>query len=555
MAARPATTRRRVAVAFLATGTVFATTALVLLPSAGASSHREAPLILGEPQLDNTDVYAFTSPDRPDTVTLISNWQGFQEPNGGPNFYPWEEGAHYDINIDSDGDAVPDITYRWVFETQDLRGENNTFLYNNGPVTSLDDENLLFRQTYDLIEIDGEGNVETLLSDVPAAPSNTGPASFPDYGALVDEASIGLPEGGQSYAGQADESFFLDLRVFDLLYGGDLSEVGNDTFAGFNINTIALQVPKSELALNNDVETNPVIGVWSETDKPSMDLLPDQAGGPGQDPPGLGLLPDEAEQGQGPGGQHAQVSRLGNPLVNEVIPTAAMKDAFNASQPVDDAGNEELLARIKDPEVPRLIEQIYGIPAPETPRNDLVEIFLTGITDKSGDEINVGPLNSQLDNGDVNPDEFQPSEQLRLNMSIPVSENPNRLGVLAGDLQGFPNGRRLGDDVLDIELQALEGAVRTGELVEPLAAGDAVDANDKPFSDHFPYIAVANNESVNNQDGAAAVPPAGWPGAPWLTTPVVTGLAALSLLGTGAWLLRRRPDLTPGRGNAIPAFE
>jgi hypothetical protein len=526
-------------VAFIATGTAMATAALTLLPSASASSHREAPLIANLPAVDNTDVYAFTSPDAQDTVTLIGNWVPFSEPNGGPNFYPFAEGAHYDINIDSDGDAVADTTYRWIFTDVDLRGPDTSFLYNNGPVTDLDDENLLFRQTYDLIVIDEDGNEETLLDDQLAAPSNVGPASMPDYPSLVEQATVPVGDGGQTYAGQADDSFFLDLRVFDLLYGGDLSEIGQDTLAGYNVNTLAIQVPKSELALNYDAERNPVIGVWSDTEQQTLDLAP--AG--------------ESELT----GDHVQISRLGQPLVNELVIPVGLRDAFNGITPDQDADIQPVVDSVLDPEVPKLIEAIYGIPAPATPRNDIFEIFLTGITDKTGDEINVGPLNSQLDNADVNPEEFRPSEMTRLNMSIPVTAEPNRLGVIGGDLQGFPNGRRLTDDVVDIEIQALEGAVRTGEVVEPLAGGDAVNANDVPFLHSFPYVATAQNEGVNvtfgggEGDGAGAVPPGSWISFP--STPVVTGVAALALLGTGVFMLRRRPGFVSARGNTVPVTE
>ena len=146
--------------------------------------------------------------------------------------------------------------------------------------------------------------------------------------------------------------------------------------------------------------------------------------------------------------------------------------------------------------MPQLIQAIYGLPAPATPRNDLVEIFLTGITTKAGGPIKAD-LNSQLNNADVKADKFRPSEMLRLNMSVPVTANPNRLGVLAGDLQGFPNGRRLTDDVLDIELQALEGAAQTGKIVQALAAGDKVDKNDNAFGTTFPYVALPNSAAVN----------------------------------------------------------
>jgi Domain of unknown function (DUF4331) len=153
--------------------------------------------------------------------------------------------------------------------------------------------------------------------------------------------------------------------------------------------------------------------------------------------------------------------------------------------------------------VPKLIQGIYGIKAPPTPRNDLVEIFLTGITKKAGGPIKAD-LNSQLNNADVSPSAFRPSEMLRLNLSVKPTAKPNRLGVLGGDLQGFPNGRRLTDDVVDIELQALEGAAQTGKLVGALAAGDGVNANDHAFGRSFPYVALPNAGAVNKGGGTGS---------------------------------------------------
>jgi len=511
--------RRRAAIALIAVGSTLLTGGLVGFGpgTAGASSHREAPLIAGDPPVDNTDVYAFVSPDKPDTVTLVANWYPFQEPNGGPNFYPWATDARYDINIDNDGDARPDLTYRWTFTNQDKRGKS-TFLYNNGPVTSLDDENLLFKQSYTLEVIDGNGRSKRLLKSGRVAPSNTGPASMPDYAGLRDQAITDVPGGGKSFVGQADDSFFLDLRVFDLLYGGNLSEVGQDTLKGYNVNTIALQLPKSALALKGDAGRNPVIGVWSDTERQSMLLTPGQSK---------------------PLGPFVQVSRLGNPLVNEVVVPAGLKDRFNSLTPDQDAKIPDLVNRVTDPEVPKLIQGIYGLPAPATPRDDLVEIFLTGITTKTPGPIKAD-LNSQLNNADVNPKRFVPSEQLRLNTSVPVAAQPNRLGVLAGDLQGFPNGRRLTDDVLDIGVQALEGAAVSG-IVPALAAGDAVNANDKAFGTSFPYVALPANTGVNTQSGGAITPPAGggFPAGPMLNV-----LLATLLIGSGVWLFRRRPEWT-----------
>jgi len=477
--------RRRTTAAFATAGLVIAATALAgLVPgAASASSHREAPLIAADPPVDNTDTYAFVSPDKSDTVTLVANWYPFQEPNGGPNFYPWATHAHYDINVDSDGNGKPDLTFRWQFHTQDLR-DNTTFLYNNGVVNNLDDKTLLFRQTYDLTELRGGKTVKTLIKGGSVAPSDTGPAGMPHYGRLRDQAISDLPDGGgKAFAGQAADSFFLDLRVFDLLYGANLSEAGQDTLKGYNVNTLAIQVPKDYLALDEDAKANPVIGVWSDTEKQSTILSPGKK---------LSV------------GPYVQVSRLGNPLVNEVVTAAGMKDGFNGSVPASDGSNTALVNRVLKPEVPALIQAIYGIKAPATPRNDLLEIFATGIAkDALGGKAPIQvDLNSQLLNKGVDPAKFVPAEELRLNMAVPVAGKPSRLGVLGGDVQGFPNGRRLADDVLDIELQALEGAVQpdgSAKIVKALAAGDGVDSSPKPFGAHFPYVALPYDQGVNTQ--------------------------------------------------------
>jgi hypothetical protein len=484
--------------------------------SANASSHREAPLIAADPTVDNTDVYAFVSPDNPDTVTLVANWFGLQEPNGGPNFYPWATDARYDINIDNDGDAKADLTYRWTFQNDDRR--KNTFLYNNGPITSLDDENLLFRQTYKL-DVLGDGWEKPVIAKGKVAPSNVGPASIPDYRPLRDQAITKLPGGGLSYAGAAEDSFFLDLRIFDLLYGGNLSEVGQDTLRGYNVNTIAIQVPKSQLAFKGDAKRNPVIGIWSDTERKTLKLSPGKA------------TPD---------GDYVQVSRLGNPLVNEVVSSVPLKDAFNGLKPDKDGTVKALLDRVTNPEVPQLLEAIYKLKAPATPRNDLVEIFLTGLTTKLGGPIKAD-LNSQLNNADVNPKKFVPSEMLRLNTSIAPPQQPNRLGVLGGDLQGFPNGRRLADDVVDIELQALAGAAQSGMIVPELAAGDKVDSNDRQFEPKFPYVALPSNVGVNTNTSDVSVNPSASIIEEMPAGPMIGGAAgALVLAGGGLWMWRRR---------------
>jgi len=501
-----ALSRRRRAGLILAAGCVAAASLYGLGPGgATASSHREAPLVAADPAIDNTDLYAFVSPERRDYVTFIANWQPFSEPNGGPNFYPFATDARYNINVDSNGDAKPDAVFRWTFKNIDNRG-NSTFLYNNGPVTSVKDENLLFRQVYTLeTSFNGKPFV-TRITDAPVAPSRVGPASMPDYQKLRDEAVITFPGGWKGYAGQADDPFFLDLRVFDLLYGGDLSEVGQDTLAGYNVNTIALQVPFTDVALNEDPKRNPVIGVWSTTERRQVRMA----------------------DGSSSGGW-AQVSRLGQPLVNEVVIPSGLKDAFNSLSPDKDATIPAVVKRVTDPEVPKLIEAIYTLKAPATPRNDLVEVFLTGITTKANGPIKAD-LNSQLNNADVNPKKFQPSEMLRLNLSVPVTDSPDRLGVLAKDLQGFPNGRRLTDDVVDIGLQALEGAAQTGKLVDAIATGDKVDANDNAFTGEFPYLALPNGVGVNTlaKGGGAGA------GAPAPSAPAEPSTKPTAMIGTSS---------------------
>lgn len=512
------TSRARVAAMAAAAGLLVVSGLAGLAPERGrASSHREAPLISGQPQFDNTDLYAFVSPDKPDTTTLIANFIPFQEPAGGPNFYKFAQDAQYDINVDNDGDAVPDLTYRFQFHDR-LKNEN-TFLYNTGPVTSLKDPDLNFTQTYDLTLIRRvHGKVHStrkLADDAPVAPSNVGEASMPDYATLRAQAVKALPNGLMSFAGQADDPFFLDLRVFDLLYGANLKEVGNDTLAGYNVNTVALQVPTRYLVKGHD----PVIGVHSTVRRRNA------------------------------AGHYRQVSRLGNPLVNEVVIPLGKKDEFNASDPKDDA---QFARFVKDPEVPKLIEQIYKIPAPPGVRKDLVQVFLTGV-----------PKLNQ-------PAHVRPAELLRLNTSVhpKAKAKANRLGVLGGDKAGFPNGRRLGDDVIDIALQALEG-----ELIgSKNDLGDAVNRNDVKFEKAFPYVAQphsgsdvrgkagekgsgskasgASKKAVNFLNAGAAENTSASDGGDggsgllaMLPVAALSGAAAFALTGGLLWWRRRRPAM------------
>ena len=404
-----------------------------------ASSHREAPLISGDPQADNTDVYAFMSPDAPDTVTLIASFLPFEDPAGGPNFYKFGDNVVYEIKIDNNGDGVEDISYQFRFTSQTVNP--NTFLYATGPIKSLDDPNRNLYQTYTVTRVEG-GRAVSTAGPMRTMYDNVGPASTPNYGGNgsgIVEFKQADGSTGRVFAGQTDDAFFLDLRVFDFLYGGNLSEAGTDSLAGFNVHSIALQVPKSSLKA-----ASPIIGVWSTTSRPATTT--------------------RAAGTETSTGTFVQISRLGMPLVNEVVIPLGQKDKWNGSNPTGDA---QFLSFVTDPEVPKLLQAVYGIQAPATPRNDLVQVFLTGVP------------------GLNQPSGVKPGEMIRLNTDIGPTASPARLGVLAADLAGFPNGRRLTDDVVDITLQAAVGVL--GGVKTTL--GDGVDRNDVPFRTTFPYIA------------------------------------------------------------------
>ena len=411
-----------------------------------ASSHREAPLISSDPQADTTDVYAFVSPDAPDSVTLISSWIPFEDPAGGPNFYRFGDNVLYEFKVDNNGDAVEDITYQFRFTSQTRNP--NTFLYNTGPITTgMADPNRNLYQTYTVTRLEGS-RVAFTTAPMITMYDNVGRASTPDYGGRGSGIYAFPQSDGTAanvFAGQTDDPFFLDLRVFDLLYGANLSEAGTDTLAGFNVHSIALRVPKSSLRAGS-----PIIGVWATASRPATTT--------------------RTAGSESSSGSFVQVSRLGMPLVNEVVVPVGQKDKWNGSKPADDG---QFLSYVTDPEVPKLLEAIYGLRAPATPRNDLVQVFLTGVPN----------LNQ--------PAGVKASEMLRLNMDVAPTSSPNRLGVLANDLAGFPNGRRLTDDVIDITLRAAAGVL----VGVNNTLGDGVDRNDVPFRASFPYLAFPHSGS------------------------------------------------------------
>jgi len=457
-----------------AVGTTVTALALVASLSAiapsGASSHREAPLISEDPVADNTDTYAFVSPDRPDTVTFVANWIPLEEPAGGPNFNKFGVDVKYTINVDNNGDAVDDVVYEFRFRT---RIQNrNTFLYNTGPITSLDDPDFNIRQSYSVAKVKN-GLRSVVASGLATPPVNIGPRSTPNYQALAKAAIYSLEDGSKVFAGQRDDPFFVDLgSAFDLLGLRPLNQAhliklptakGVDGVGGYNTHSVVLQVPVKELTADGKPlqmgakDPNAVIGVYSTSQRRQVRVLS-----------ASGNQPSSA-------GPWVQVSRLGMPLVNEVVIPLGKKDRFNASDPQDDAQFGSFVA---DPEPSRLIPVLYpGVKVPPAPRNDIVAIFLTGIP------------------GLNQPPKVKPAELIRLNMGVPPTplEKQNPLGLLAGQLDGFPNGRRLVDDVTDIELRALAGGTPftpAFNISPNNILTDGVQANDKPFLPSFPYVAT-----------------------------------------------------------------
>ena len=448
---------------------------LILLgigPGLMASSHREAPAISQDPSVDNTDLYAFRSPDMPDTVTIIANYNPLEEPTNGPNFYRFADAAIYEINIDNDGDAKPEIVYRFQFR-MDVR-DLNTAHYTSGPVLTLNSPNLNERQFYTVTRI--EHGHETSLGEFQVAPANIGPKATPNYASLADSAIFTLPNGnGRVFAGPRDDPFFVDIgSISDLLTLRPLQNLhkvppvapparGINSLAGYNVHTIAIQVPITMLTTTGKMPAFPsdkgsIIGIWATASRGSIATSAD---------------------GKRKITGAKQVSRVGMPLVNEVVLSRKYKDAFNGLEPSGDAplfkSDETFRNLVLDPELAKLMHKLYGVDVPPAPRNDLMQAFLTGLPNKNM------------------PPNVTPAEMLRLNLGVPVTPaaQVSRLGALEGDLGGFPNGRRLADDVVDIELRVTAGVLVPGYDKAPNnQLTDGVDTNDKDFLPSFPYLAL-----------------------------------------------------------------
>src|SRR5215467_11381443 len=452
------------------------------------SSHREAPEIAKDPVADSTDVYAFVSPDQPGTVTLIANCVPLQEPAGGPNFYEFGDDVRYEIHIDNNGDGQPDVTYRFQFQTR-LRNPD-TFLYNTGPILSLDSPNWNRRQFYAVSKVNAQGGITSLAVGLACPPCNIGPLSTPDYPALAGAAVHGLGGGVKVFAGQRAEGFYVDLgSIFDLANLRPFQQLHNqfgmNVFTGpapgvnatnhLNVHSIAIQVPATDLVrrgASGAADPHSVIGVWTTASRQRVRLW-------------------DADNGENlDSGPFRQVSRLGNPLINEVIIALGDKDRWNTLPP---AGDKQFAHYYAHPGLAAALPSLYpgvfpnlaALVQSRKSRADLEAILLTGIPSGiiPGFQNNTGSVLSDM---------------LRLNTAIPPSGTPNILGLLGGDLAGFPNGRRVFDDIVTVELRAVAGL--TFALVDssftPDGAASAVtdgltNASVKaPYLNAFPYLGV-----------------------------------------------------------------
>jgi hypothetical protein len=442
------------------------------------SSHREAPAISQDPVADNTDTYAFVSPDDPRTVTIIANYLPLEAPFGGPNFFEFGDDVRYELHIDNSGDGTPDITYEFEFTTE-VRNPN-TFLYNTGPIDSISSPNWNRRQFYSVTRVK-HGRRTMLAQSLACPPCNIGPASTPSYEQLAAQAVHEIGGGHTVFAGQRLEGFYVDLgAVFDL---GDLrpfqslhlaamaNAPGVDGTHDFGVHSIALRVPKHELTHSGSTPRDPmagdaVIGVWAAASR--RRALVRHAGS--------GTVHEA--------GPWVQVSRLGNPLFNEVIVPMGEKDRWNSLPP---AADSQFLQYVQQPELAKLLPVLYpgvfpNLAGLSAARADLAAVLLTGIP-------------AGIVPGFQNFTGSTPADELRLNLAIPPTRRePKALGLIGGDPAGFPNGRRVFDDVVTIELRAIAGVTYplVNKSYTPDAAAslvtDGLGANSTRYLSHFPYL-------------------------------------------------------------------
>jgi hypothetical protein len=471
-------------------------------PVGFAASHREAPITALDQKADITDFFAFVSYEDPTKVTFILNVDPFLEPGNGPNYFPFDDTILYSINIDNNNTALPAVQFQVQFTTTiNAPGVFTGFVgagaginapANSPPpvapgtpiippaITALSGAGaagLSLSQTYTVSMV--QNGVTTPLTNSNAAPlyavpANVGPRTMPNYPALAAQGIYTLNNGIKIFAGTVDDPFYIDLgATFDSLNfrtaagGGVLSaaadandnvNTASDTVSGYNVNTIAIQVPITMLTgtgtLLPSTSTAATIGAWGTTSRPRTTVR-------------RAPLPSASS------GSFSQIQRMGNPLINELIIGTGSKDTWSMSQPVNDS---QFASFDLDPLLARVLNAIYGIAIPTPPRTDLLPL-VTYAPPIAAPGTPAGPI----------------ADMLRLNTGVaptPMASR-KRLGLLAGDAAGFPNGRRVSDDVADIALRAVAGILAGAQFNYRL--GDGVNTNDVPYQETFPYVAWAQS--------------------------------------------------------------
>jgi hypothetical protein len=471
-------------------------------PAGFAASHREAPITALDQKADITDFFAFVSYEDPTKVTFILNVDPFLEPGNGPNYFPFDDTILYSINIDNNNTALPAVQFQVQFTTTIkspgvFTGFVGAGAGINAPanspspvppgtpivppaITALSGAGaagLSLSQTYTVSMV--QNGVTTPLTNstgapLYAVPTNVGPRTMPNYPALAAQGIYTLNNGVKVFAGTVDDPFYIDLgATFDSLNfrtaagGGVLSAAADaddhtntapDTVSGYNVNTIAFQVPITMLTSTGTLlpatSTSATIGAWGTTSRPRTTVR-------------RAPLPAASS------GSFSQIQRMGNPLINELIIGTGSKDFWSMSQPVNDS---QFASFDLDPLLARVLNAIYGIAIPTPPRSDLLPL-VTYAPPIAAPGTTAGPI----------------ADMLRLNTGVAPTPMPSRkrLGLLAGDAAGFPNGRRVSDDVSDIALRAVAGILAGPQYNYRL--GDGVNTNDVPYQETFPYVAWAQS--------------------------------------------------------------